>query len=600
MTRNVAVVATVGLAVLVGLGYALQPLDPPPKDKPAEAEKPASQQPSGSSEALAEQALGVPDQNTGATFLVYESVLNPTRIAANRFSEMRAIIFPLGVVRNDMMWVKEELAGGGKVRYTFSLLCYHPAMELQAMQALTRKYADAAGGKFVAQPTNVSRMSHQKVEFDLDKHNKDLAAEVAAIGSMDSDTALPETYPLSVTVPAAKAEAFEKRFTTGTLQFEMRVHYRSKDVKRASFSWTETDLRKTTAFKQVESGGGAFVDASQVEQVMREIVSAQDATFIQDPGVPSQLVDQAQIAFNRMLQTQVDAKVVLTGRKQAEEIERKLLAGTGLTAEQFKPITVMWEVLEDLNEVMDHKKANEKLDAYYNKDTNKDVIKASVGAGVGPFSASVGYEKEMTHENVKNGYFKTADEYKDFRAKHTKMGGLRPVITPRGLKLMEKSQFVSNVGLAVSAVAYYPVDQRKVRSVPVTCFQRTGRLQMFPVDTEKRFSALEAKLARAERNRVRKGHESFNNVNALQLKDANNIMNGGATIPCPGRFKFDQPPDVIVIVRGVVFANKIGDITHIHAFADAIAPNGFNLKVLYKDAPAVQSLDIEWIAIPKE
>lgn len=598
MNRNVAAVAAVCMAVLVGLGYALQPQDPPPKDRPPTPETPAPQQPSGSSEELSDQPLIVTDRDTGATFAVFESVLNSTRLREDRFSEMRAIIFPLGVIRNDQKWEREMLTGGGKVRYTFPLLCYHPAMELQAMQALTDKYAGQSKGKFVAKQSNVSRMSHQKVEFDLDKHNKDLVAEVAAFGSMDADTAFPETYPFTVTVPAAKADAFEKRFATGTLQFEARVHYRSKDVKRASFSWTETGLRMTTAFKQIEIGGGAFVDASQVEGVMREVVSSEDASFIQDPGVPDQLVAQAQKAFDRMLQKQADAKVTLTERKQAEEIERKLLAGTGLTAEQFKPITVMWEVLEDLNEVMDHKKANEKLDAYYNKDTNKDVIKASVGAGIGPFSASVGYEKEMTQENVKNGYFKTADEYKDFRAKHTKMGGLRPVITPRGLKLMEKSQFVSNVGLAVSAVAYYPVDQRKVRSVPVTCFQRAGRLQAFPVNTEKRLATLEDKLVRAAKNRVQKGHMALDQENTPALKTANRLP--GMAIGRHKEFKFDKTPDVVVIVRGAVFGGGVGNISHIHAVAANPDETGFDLQILYKDGPELMSIDVEWVAIPRE
>jgi microcystin-dependent protein len=151
-----------------------------------------------------------------------------------------------------------------------------------------------------------------------------------------------------------------------------------------------------------------------------------------------------------------------------------------LSLDQFKPITVMWEVMEQLNDVTDYKKANEQLKKYSDETTNRQKIEASVSAGYGPFSAKVGYEKEMTQKNVNEGYFKTQDEYKTFRSKNSTSKGLRPIITPRGLNLIEKTQFESRLGLATASVAYYPVDQIKTILIRATGLQKDYESKNFP------------------------------------------------------------------------------------------------------------------------
>ena len=273
-------------------------------------------------------------------------------------------------------------------------------------------------------------------------------------------------------VPTAELRDFEDAYESGTLTIELEIHYRSKAVRQASFSWSADDIRTTHSYKTLTSTGAEFVDANQLEQMVREVVSAKNAVIMQDPGVPRQLADQASQAFANMLKVEADAKVSIVELEQVRKLEEKLLAGTGLTAEQFKPITVMWEVSDRLTKVEDSKTANDTLRKYFDEKTNRDKIDGCAGAGWGPFSAKLGYEKEMTQKNVEEGYFKNQNEYDEFRSKHHTERGLRPVITPRGLKLMERKQFENNIGFAVSSVAFYPVDQSKFIQIRTTMLPR--------------------------------------------------------------------------------------------------------------------------------
>jgi hypothetical protein len=135
---------------------------------------------SGSSEALAEQPLRIADRLTGATIVIYESVLNERRQGKKQFSELRAMIAPLGVISNDQPLRKSARAIPGETRCSIELICFHDRMEEQAMHALTNKYSGRSEGEFVADRTNVSKMTHQMVRFRvLDFPN----ARIESIGS---------------------------------------------------------------------------------------------------------------------------------------------------------------------------------------------------------------------------------------------------------------------------------------------------------------------------------------------------------------------------------------------------------------------------------
>ena len=51
----------------------------------------------------------------------------------------------------------------------------------------------------------------------------------------------------------------------------------------------------------------------------------------------------------------------LDNKKAAEEIDADLRKGTGFTAEQFKPLTFIWDMTESIKEESDFSTANQKI-----------------------------------------------------------------------------------------------------------------------------------------------------------------------------------------------------------------------------------------------
>jgi len=59
--------------------------------------------------------------------------------------------------------------------------------------------------------------------------------------------------------------------------------------------------------------------------------------------------------------------LTVQNRQQAVELEAKLAQGTGLSADEFKPLTLRWEVYEKLETIDDHKTANEVIKETYQR-----------------------------------------------------------------------------------------------------------------------------------------------------------------------------------------------------------------------------------------
>ena len=213
--------------------------------------------------------------------------------------------------------------------------------------------------------------------------------------------------------------------------------------------------------------------------MIRQAVTRNNVDIIQDPGVPQQLADFAMSAWRDLMQQQGNRRTFIDDMAKAKELENLLLAGTGLTAEQFTPITQMWEMTRSIQTITDYKEANEEFKKYYHE--NEDKFSVEAKASYGPFSVKTGYTK--TIKDIKEGFFKDEKEFKQFRDEHKTEKGLAPRITPRGLDLIEKLAFDSNIQRVVSVVAYYPTDQLKRILVPASLVNVNTKLPHGLVET---------------------------------------------------------------------------------------------------------------------
>ena len=65
----------------------------------------------------------------------------------------------------------------------------------------------------------------------------------------------------------------------------------------------------------------------------------------------------------------------------------------------------------------------------------------------------------MTQKNSDGGSFENSGEFKKFKELRSTSNGQRPVITPRGLNLVDRKFLDSQIGLVVSSATYSPQDQ---------------------------------------------------------------------------------------------------------------------------------------------
>jgi len=434
---------------------------------------------SGSLEAIAETPFRTRDDYTGSTMVIYPSVLNETRVAKGNFSALRFYIAPLCAFIIPDKFKTFPGRTPNEVMYSFEMLNFHPQMESQTKQYVTEQLQSSTDSKFKATGGNISRLTHQQVNFKLPDFP---AIKIDPIGTVFEDRSLNNTLKLNMYVPINDKVRFEEMVKAGSVNVDVNIYYIGKNVKIASMSWSAADIKETAAYKKIDSSGAQFVNAQQLDDMVRETVQRKDITIFQDPGIPEQLTAKVQNMFDKFLDIQGETAMFIKNQDEARQIEKEILAGTGLTAEEFKPITMMWEITEQLKDETDYKKANQKMQEYMrdkserskiatdihmstsaSADADLGFVKASASAST---SANFSYENEKTKHDVDQGYFASQEALNEFRSKNRTERGMEPRITPRGLNLVETKKFKDNLSIAASAVAYYPVD--KARQLGIT------------------------------------------------------------------------------------------------------------------------------------
>ena len=306
-------------------------------------------------------------------------------------------------------------------------------------------------------PPSVSIMKFQKMEFNIPN-----ITGIRVQSLSDPVSVLPpEEGSINFLVPTARKVLFERLINSSNgLGIEARIIYNVINLSRDVFEWTVQDVQSTNAYKDLNSSGKEFVNAQQIQTIMREVFSKARIYRVTDPGMNRKLTDkEIDIVtgyLNKATQKQIE------GRDEAARLDAQLIKGTGLSAQEFKPITLMWDMVEGLKTITDVKQANDNVKSF--SERNRSSLNASASAGWGPFSASVGYSKGR--ERMDSGFFSDQSEYNSFREQHVSGTGQDARIVFRGIKLLEVSEFQSSLNLAVSAVAVEPVSQGASFTIP--------------------------------------------------------------------------------------------------------------------------------------
>ncbi|MDM8560089.1 hypothetical protein [Candidatus Parabeggiatoa sp. HSG14] len=481
---------------------------------------------SGSKEALKESAIRDTDTFTGKEFMVFESVKNEGYEQQEQFSKMTFYVAPLFRLIPDpetqAVYQKTPYANRNVVQYTFFVECFHPRIDEQALKKVNKYYSTKS--QYVFTEEQIHHMRHGKVVIETGNLPPWITVKPVTIGtkSLNSTVMLDAVEEFTVNVPLGMDEDFQTRLNSG-MKFKFVVYFNVMNISRLQLAWSIEDIRKTNAYKQINSGGAHYVTAEQVHNITRQVAEKRNVYYYQDPNIDSKIADKALKLFDSM-RGEVQA-LSAKNRQQAAELEEKLRQGTGLSASEFKPLTQTWDVYEKLETIDNHETANkviknayqrnkqayQKLDDVYQRrknaasdsshQYNRDKSSSNQLNITAGFDYDVGWTKgegnmyynqssqnaeslresradssrsqsndkatrrtdsaNTAEDKINKGYFENADALKAYQAKTTEQKRPKVKIVGRGLNVIEKAQFEQNVSTMASFVSVQPMTEAK-------------------------------------------------------------------------------------------------------------------------------------------
>ena len=397
---------------------------------------------SGSIDAVKEYGITITDPLTRKNVTFYEPVTNETAINSGR--SLKCYFAPLCALYK----IEEPVELDEYFQYSAKLLHSHPTMKTAISDQLASQYGTAPSETPIR--VVVSPMYYTKARYSV------IGFPTCEIDPKEgSEFAFQEKERLLIRVPKNVNNRFKTQVDNKNIDIYVFLAYEGRNVSTIKLVFNENDIKRTKNYRDLMSGGAAFVDAKQVQGLVTEIISNKNYTVIQDSNLPREITRRAEEIFDKLLNQ--SSTIEINDRETARKLEEKILEGTDLEERNFTPIVTMWDVAETLKESEDYHNANQQLRTYFNKDTNRNKISGSAGVRLfGLFRLGAGAGKEMTKENVQSGYFGSQDEFNKFKQQYYSESGQTPRITARGLKVIEKSSFESNLSSVSSYVTIVP------------------------------------------------------------------------------------------------------------------------------------------------
>jgi hypothetical protein len=406
----------------------------------------ASNIPTGSTTRVRRTPFAVSDPVSKKSSLIFESVDNDRHLNDKNYSRMMFYLSPLGffeVSARDLPGVKVD----NTWRYNFTMWQYRDHLFDLAAEVLTKQYWSATNGHRFER-VNVSRLGAQQITFDA--RNAPWIA-IDPLGGGTGTIPPDDDIDVFVYVQAAKKTIFESLLKSdGGLPVTVLLSYNVLEVSMETVQWSESDLRSTKAYRDLVSGGGQFVTARQVQDMIREAARKTNLYIYRDPGMENKLSTALDGVFEKRILpdfADLTKQVMLENVAEAAKIDAELRKGTGFSAEQFKPLVLIWQMIDEIKTETNYKSANERFQKHYRD--NKDSFDVSMKGVFKGITGALGFGSNK--QRIDDNYFKSQEEFADFKSRYIKGTGPEARIVSMGINLLERTTFENNISVALAA-----------------------------------------------------------------------------------------------------------------------------------------------------
>lgn len=400
----------------------------------------------GSTTRVRRTPFAVNDPASRKTSLIFESVDNDQYLTNQNYSRMMFYLSPLGffeVSTADLTGVKIDSTW----RYNFKMWQYRDHLFDLAAEVLTKQYwTQTNGHKF--DRANVTRLGIQRITLEA---RNDPWITIAPLGGGTGTIPPDDDVDIFVYVPSARKTTFGNLLKSdGGVPVTVVLSYNVLEVSMETVQWSVEDLRSTQAYKDLNSGGGQYVTARQIQDIVREAARTTKLFIFRDPGMENKLSTALDGVFEkRILPDFADLarQVNVENIAAAATIDAELRKGTGFSAEQFKPLVLIWNMIEEIKTETNYKSANERLQKYYRN--NKDAFDFSMKGMFKGITGGLGLKTE--NSSLNEGFFKSQEEFTDFRSRYVRGEGPEARIVSMGINLLERGTFENNLSVALDA-----------------------------------------------------------------------------------------------------------------------------------------------------
>ncbi|MDM8564860.1 hypothetical protein QUF74_04330 [Candidatus Halobeggiatoa sp. HSG11] len=433
-------------------------------------------------------------------FKVFESVQNTGGTnGAKDFAKMTFYVAPFLrlVPKHGSPYDDRELKQDGVVKYTFYIEAVADRIREQALQRINDQY----GHEFKL--NQIQPMTHGMVEIvpnNLPERLNNVIKPVVLPNANVTTTRfkLNKKHPFSLFVPIVVNDTFKSILDSPDgVQFTFKVYFNAMNLQQKILKWKLEDVKEVYRDMGLEGSGAEYFDAQQIQDFFTQVAKRASVFDYEDPGIADKIDSKGREIFDRL--TQLEQDITISSLQEAQKLENKLLEGIGLSMDDFKPITLVWEVSEQLENATDYKTANKVIKEAYNR--NKNAVESmnsnykrkkhdfnasmsvssdtSVEADLGiasvknntkvGFNTDYGYSSdkinqdskktEQIEDKINNGYFANDDEFHEYKSKKRSAKGQEVRIVGRGLNVVDKLTLKNELKTMVDSVSVRPMTE---------------------------------------------------------------------------------------------------------------------------------------------
>ncbi len=406
-----------------------------------------------SSNTLADEYLGnsfqFKDEKNKSNIHIFESINNINHHKDKNYHLLRYYVGPQFVFYIPKKLKRKDR--GKNYVYSLKVNFYNSDTYEQARKEINQRLK---GYKIINTKSHISIMPHEIVTFKCPDHPY---IKIQNLGTKNVTQYLIESRKINIYVSKDKPEYikyFEEDLQDGSLNINARIYYKSKEAAIFKMKWNSKDIIKSRTFRNLDGKGANYFSAKEFRNMIFDISKDQEVFIMIDENINKIIINKAERIFDKMLTRQND--IIIRSSKQAEELNRAICKDLNLDPNDFKPIVVMWDIINTFKHITNYTEANKVIRKYFKRIKGKGSYKSRGIAKkiFGKIKASVSYDK------IVNKYFSNNTEFKEFKNRFFSEKGKEPRITFRGLGIIERDTFKQNLFLTASSIAVSVKEKR--------------------------------------------------------------------------------------------------------------------------------------------